>query len=185
MKNNSYGKARVLDKSQVIDLFAELSKNPRDACLFAICFFTACRISEALQLHTQDFMAGTITLRKATTKGKLKSRTIPIHAALEPYLLAYQPKKPGAMFPGQCGMGNTYLDRVTAHRILRSACKKIGIVGVSTHSFRRTALTFMSENGTPLREIQEVSGHADLGTLQKYLEVTPAQTKRAVNSIWL
>ncbi len=129
-------------------------------------------------------MEGTITLRKATTKGKLKTRTISIHPALEPYLKNYHPSKIGALFPGQTGR-NKYLSRSTADRILRSACERIGLKGVSTHTFRRSALSFMSAHGTPLREIQEISGHNDLGTLQRYLEVTPEQAKKAVNSIWL
>ena len=184
VKNNRHGRARVLNQDQIALLFAELNKKPRDACLFAICFFTACRISEALHLETTDILDETITLRKATTKGKLKTRTINIHRFLKPYLENYQPKKAGALFPGQIGR-NRYLSLATADRILRSACERIGLKGVSTHTFRRSALSFMSSNGTPLREIQEISGHNDLGTLQRYLEVTPEQAKKAVNSIWL
>ena len=73
-----------------------------------------------------------------------------------------------------------YSMRFTADKVLRNACKRIGLVGVSTHSFRRTALTIMSSAGVPLRHIQEISGHNDLGTLQRYLEVTPEQRRKAV-----
>jgi integrase/recombinase XerD len=38
----------------------------------------------------------------------------------------------------------------------------------------------MSSAGIPLRVIQEISGHNDLGTLQRYLEVSPEQKRRAV-----
>ncbi len=37
--------------------------------------------------------------------------------------------------------------------------------------------------GIPLRYIQEISGHNDLGTLQRYLEVSPEQKKQAVSLI--
>ncbi len=37
--------------------------------------------------------------------------------------------------------------------------------------------------GIPLRHIQEISGHNDLGTLQRYLEVSPEQKKQAVSVI--
>lgn len=53
-------------------------------------------------------------------------------------------------------------------------------MGVSTHSFRRAALTMMCTAGIPLRHIQEISGHNDLGTLQRYLEVAPEQRRTAV-----
>ena len=83
------------------------------------------------------------------------------------------------MFPGMRGRSLT-LTRFTADRILRDACNRVGMTGVSTHSFRRTALTQMSSAGIPLRHNQEISGHNDLGTLQRYLEVTPEQRRKAV-----
>jgi integrase/recombinase XerD len=67
-----------------------------------------------------------------------------------------------------------------ADKILKTACDRVGMTGVSTHSFRRTALTQMSSAGIPLRHIQEILGHNDLGTLQRYLEVTPEQRRSAV-----
>jgi integrase/recombinase XerD len=67
-----------------------------------------------------------------------------------------------------------------ADKILKAACDRVGLVGASTHSFRRTALTMMFSAGIPLRVIQEISGHNDLGTLQRYLEVTPEQRRNAV-----
>ena len=38
-----------------------------------------------------------------------------------------------------------------AGKILKDACRRISVEGVSTHSFRRTALTMMSSAGIPLR----------------------------------
>ncbi|MBW4641082.1 MAG: hypothetical protein KME05_23270 [Gloeocapsa sp. UFS-A4-WI-NPMV-4B04] len=38
----------------------------------------------------------------------------------------------------------------------------------------------MSSAGIPLRVIQEISGHSDLGTLKRYLKVTSAQKRKAV-----
>jgi integrase/recombinase XerD len=43
----------------------------------------------------------------------------------------------------------------------------------------------MSNEGIPLRIIQEISGHKSLQELQKYLEVTPEQVKGAVSSLSL
>jgi integrase/recombinase XerD len=179
MKNNGYGQAKILNPGEIKRIFAELNKKPRNACLFAICFFTGCRISEALQLLTSDIKDEEIVFRRSITKGKLKTRTVPIHPGLRPYLDTYQPKKAGPMFPGQVGR-NVFMSRGTADRILRLTCTKLGIEGASTHSFRRTALTHMSRAGVPLRHIQEVSGHGDLATLQKYLEVTPDEVKKAI-----
>ena len=120
------------------------------------------------------------TFRKSTTKGKLKTRVVDIQPGLAQLLADYQPSTgAGALFPGMQGRSLT-LTRFMADKVLKAACDRIGLVGVSTHSFRRTALTMMSSAGIPLRVIQEISGHNDLGTLQRYLEVSPEQKKRAV-----
>ncbi|WP_431193465.1 tyrosine-type recombinase/integrase [Trichocoleus desertorum] len=54
---------------------------------------------------------------------------------------------------------------------------------VSTHSFRRTALTQMSSAGIPLRVIQKISGHRSLQALQRYLEVSELQLEGAIASL--
>ena len=119
------------------------------------------------------------TFRKSTTKGKLKTRVVDIQPGLAQLLDEYQPPKAGTLFPGMRGRSLT-LTRFMADKIFKAASGRIGLEGVSTHSFRRTALTIMSSAGIPLRVIQEISGHNDLGTLQRYLEVSPEQKKSAM-----
>ncbi|WP_375470995.1 tyrosine-type recombinase/integrase [uncultured Nostoc sp.] len=182
MKSSGNGQAKVLNPSEISRLFTELSNNPRNACLFAICFFTGCRISEARQLLTSDIKEETIIFRKNITKGKLRTRSIAISPALRRYLDNYQPLKPGPLFPGRHGVSE-FISRNTADRILRNACKSVEIQGVSTHSLRRSALTYMHRSGIPLRTIQKISGHGDLGTLQLYLEVSDDEIKSAINSL--
>jgi integrase/recombinase XerD len=133
-----------------------------------------------LALQTTDIKGETLTLRKSTTKGKLKTRVVDIQPGLAKLLQAHQ-VKPGFLFPG--GRPGQPMTRFMADKILKKACERIGLVGVSTHSFRRTALTQMSSAGIPLRHIQEISGHNDLGTLQRYLEVSPDQRRKAVSVI--
>ncbi|MUG96940.1 tyrosine-type recombinase/integrase [Scytonema sp. UIC 10036] len=181
MKVNGNGQGAILTPEELRLLFTEGFTNPRDRALFGICLFTGCRVSEALALQTTDIKGGTITFRKSTTKGKLKTRVVDIQPGLAAMLAEYQPK-PGALFPGMRGV-TEHLTRFAADKILKDACTRVGLTGVSTHSFRRTALTQMSSAGVPLRHIQEISGHNDLGTLQRYLEVTPEQRKKAVSVI--
>ena len=178
MKVAGNGQGKILTPEELKLLFTEGFVRERDRALFGICLFTGCRVSEALALQTTDIKGGTLTFRKSTTKGKLKTRVVDIQPGLA-QLLADYPTSPGALFPGMRGRSLT-LTRFMADKILKAACDRIGLVGVSTHSFRRTALTMMSSAGIPLRVIQEISGHNDLGTLQRYLEVTPEQKKRAV-----
>lgn len=178
MKVAGNGQGKILDPDELRRLFTSGLVSSRDRALFGICLFTGCRVSEALALQTTDIRGGTLTFRKSTTKGKLKTRVVDIQPGLAQLLAEYQPK-PGALFPGRRGLSPT-LTRFMADKILRDACKRVGLVGVSTHSFRRTALTQMCSAGIPLRHIQEISGHNNLGTLQRYLEVTPEQRRKAV-----
>lgn len=180
MKISGNGKAKILSPAELKKLFTQGLVKPRDRALFAICLFSGCRISEALALKVNDIKGKTITFRKSTTKGKLRTRSIYMAPELEEVLVDYKPKSDNYLFPGQAGKP---LGRKMADRILRDACTRVGIEGVSTHSFRRTALTQMSNAGVPLRHIQEVSGHSDLRVLQEYLEVQPEEVQRAVSVI--
>lgn len=183
MKVAGNGQGKILTSDELRRLFADGLRSPRDRALFGICLYTGCRVSEALALQTTDVRGGMLTFRKSTTKGKLKTRVVDVQPGLTQLLAEYQPAKPGLLFPGQLGRRSPTLTRFMADKILRDACSRVGLEGVSTHSFRRTALTMMSGAGIPLRVIQEISGHSDLGTLQRYLEVTAEQKRRAVAAI--
>ena len=123
-----------------------------------------------------------LIVRKGNTKGKLATRTIPVGEDLRDLLADYNPPSyQWFLFPGRHGKGHINPD--SAARLLRSACLRVGIEGASTHSFRRTALTTMSDTGIPLRVIQEVSGHRTLDELQKYLEVKPEQVRGAIAAL--
>ena len=85
------------------------------------------------------------------------------------------------LFSGRHGRG--HLHPTSADAILREACDKIGLEGVSTHSMRRTALTVMHRAGIPLGVLQKISGHRSLQALQKYLEVSEEQVELAIASL--
>lgn len=178
MKRDRHGKAKILSQEEIQLLFAHGLLTNRDRCLFAICLFSACRINEACTLLTVDIYDTRgrarpyLTIRKGNTKGQLATRTIPIIEDLRSILASYRPLAGDTyLFPGRF---TGHIDSDSAARIFRRACKRVGIEGASTHSFRRTALTQMSDSGIPLRVVAEVSGHRNLTQLQTYLEVKPA-----------
>ncbi|MFM6665196.1 MAG: tyrosine-type recombinase/integrase, partial [Microcystis panniformis] len=146
--------------------------------------YCGCRISESLSIRTGDIGNGVITLRKNSTKGKKGSRSLPISPNLAAILNDYIDSiaSPGEyLFPGR--FGSKPLTTAYADLVLRQACQKLGFKGISTHSFRRTALTRMHAAGVPLRTIQKISGHSSLGTLALYLEVTDENIRDAVGFI--
>jgi len=187
VKRDRHGRSKILSQAEIQLLFSQGLVTHRDRCLFAICLFSGCRINEACTLLTVDVYdtAGKVrphlTIRKANTKGKLATRTIPVIEDLRSMLTTYRPDAGEVyLFPGRF---TGHIDSDSAARILRTACKRVGIEGASTHSFRRTALTQMSDAGIPLRVIAEVSGHRNLSQLQAYLEVRPSQVLGAIATL--
>ena len=188
MKIDRHGRAKILTVTEIQLLFAQGLQTNRDRALFGVCLYCACRIAECCTLRTADVyerqgrVRSELIIRKGNTKGKLATRTIPVIEELRSLLANYYPSpRTWFLFPGRHGRGHIHSD--SAARILREACSKVGIEGASSHSFRRTALTQMSNAGIPLRVIQEVSGHRNLDELQKYLEVQPEQVKGAVSTL--
>jgi integrase/recombinase XerD len=192
MKVNRFGRAEILTAPQISSLFNEGFVNPRDKALFGVCLYAAARINEVCTLFYADAIGlkgvrDKLVIRCFNTKGKQETREIDIHPRLRQYLSDYRTSAPSLdkynphLFPGRHGRG--HIHKASADRILRSACLRLEIEGVSTHSFRRTALTWMSDAGVPLRHIQAISGHRTLAALERYLGVTDKQKLRAISTL--
>ena len=191
VKIDRHGQASVLTSDEIELLFNDGLQTDRDRTLFGVCLFSACRIAEACSLMSKD-VYGTngrvrpeLIIRKANTKGKLGTRTIPVIEDLRSLLAAWQPNAGATyLFPGRHSNHHwRHIHPEAASHILAEACSRVGMEGFSTHSFRRTALTQMSNAGIPLRVIQKISGHRSLAVLQEYLEVGDAQVRGAANSL--
>ncbi|WP_442946782.1 tyrosine-type recombinase/integrase [Nostoc sp. WHI] len=187
MKVNRHGRAKVLTLQEIQLIFNQGFQNDRDRIIFGVCLFSACRIRECCTLFTQDIytpkgnVRPRLIIRKSNTKGKLATRSIPVIEDLRRLLTEYYPLAGEIyLFPGR---SDGHISEDSAARILRGACKQAGIIGASTHSFRRTGLTQMSNAGIPLRVIQEISGHRNLEQLQRYLEVSDEQVLGAAASL--
>ena len=189
MKIDRHGKAKVLTQPEIQRLFTEGLTTDRDRTLCAVMLYTGCRVNEAVTLKITDVydkkgrIRTELILRKGNTKGKLATRTIPVLEDLKQFLEKYHPPttSEGFLFPGRWGRGHLHSD--SASIIFREGCQQVDIEGASTHSFRRTALTLMSNAGIPLRVIQEISGHRNLEQLQNYLEVETSQVRGAIASL--
>ena len=190
MKVNKFGRAAILTPAQITLLFNEGFTKARDRALFGVCLYAAARINEACTLLRGDVIGvrgvrDVLVIRSYNTKGKQSTREIQMHPQLKEYLELYQKKalyqNSPHLFPGRHGRGSIH--KASADRILRDTCKKLEIEGVSTHSFRRTALTKMSDSGVPLRHIQAISGHRTLAALERYLGVTEQQKENAIAAL--
>jgi integrase/recombinase XerD len=158
------GKARVLNQDELEQLFGAMESS-RDRALFGICFFCGARISEVLALDVADIGEGLITFKASNTKTR-ESRQARIVAQLQALLDDYLIEDKGAVFPGRHGRGK--LTRRGADLILREACDRAGLDGVSTHSFRRSFVTQLAKDGRTPSQIKKLTGHKSLGSLLEY-----------------
>jgi hypothetical protein len=84
MKINRHGQAVVLSQNEIELLFAEGLQSDRERVLFGVCLYTAARIAEACSMLSEDVytpggkVRSSVNIRKAATKGKLATRTIPV-----------------------------------------------------------------------------------------------------------
>ena len=189
MKTNRFGQAAVLSSTQLDQLIAALPANHHQV-LAEVCRRTGCRISEARQLQWQSISESHITFPKTITKGKLKSRTIPqvpklreVFAQWRHEWAAINGRQPmngdfvfTGRFAGQCLSSRAFMDALNA------ASHECGLEGVSSHSFRRSALTSAHNAGVPLSHLMALSGHESMSALQRYLHVTEDQKDQAAMS---
>ncbi len=166
--------------------YRERLPTERDRALFGICLYTTARINEVCSLHSAD-VYGTdggvrdrITFRRATTKGKQETRSVPVSLELRQLLEGYRSDRP-YLFPGRWERGHICPE--SADAILRAAFKRLGIEGASTHSFRRTAVTWMHNERVPIKHIQSISGHKSLSALQRYIDVTEKDKEMAIATL--
>ena len=149
MKIERHGQAKILTQQEIELLFNKGLQTSRDRTLFGVCLYTACRIAEACSLEVIDIYTArgtvrpTINFRKANTKGKLQTRTIPIIEDLRSLLTSWRSHADQTyLFPGRHPNHQwKHLHTNSADQILREAFERAGIEGASTHSFRRTGLT--------------------------------------------
>jgi integrase/recombinase XerD len=193
VKINGFGQAEILKPEEISLLFRDGFVKERDRALFGVCLYTGARIYEACTLLKGDVASPRgvrpkLIIRSHNTKGGKDTREIQIHPTLKGYLEIYLPtiKARGKniyLFPGRHGLN--HIHEASADRILREALERVGLEegGFSTHSFRRTCLTAMSDAGIPLRHIQAISGHRSLAALERYLGVTDHHKESAIAAL--
>ena len=60
---------------------------------------------------------------------------------------------------------------------------RVGVVGASSHSGRRTFSTKLATSGGSVRVIAEAVGHASISTTQRYIDVNDELISNAVELV--
>ena len=177
-KVNRSGKAKVLSQDERDVIKSHLPEKYR--LIAEILYWSAGRIGEVLSIRVRNLVpaTGMVILERQTTKTKT-TREVYLPPELMNALIrranGLQLKGNDFLFFNQSPTQSTQFIRPLSSQSfdkeLRRVCDWNGLSGISSHSFRRTQLTELYRDGWSLREIQHISGHRSLQSLQEYLDV--------------
>ena len=148
----------------------------RDLAIFELLYGCGLRISELVGLNLDDF---DFSERWVRVRGKgRKERQVPFAGkaarALERYLAVREPAAHGERALLLNHRGRRLTDR-GARGIVKFYARMItGDSSIHPHSLRHAYATHLLSDGADLRAIQELLGHAQLSTTQKYTQVSLA-----------
>ena len=158
----------------------------RDLAILELLYATGIRVSELTGLDLDDLDAERRVVR-VFGKGR-KERSVPYGApaaiAVRSWIDHARPAlrseaSGAALFLGARG---GRIDQRTGRRVVHERLAAVeGATDVGPHGLRHTAATHLLEGGADLRSVQEILGHASLGTTQIYTHVSNERLRAAYN----
>ena len=177
---------RVLSEEEVFAMLDEVKgEDPislRDRAILEVMYGCGLRVSELCELKREDIVADGELLR-ILGKGS-KERIVPIGGAAGRALTAYLEGSRESFAKGDLSEGHIFLTRLGrpftrqgVFKIVRTRAAAVGIAAdrVSPHVLRHCFASHMLSHGADIRAIQELLGHADIGTTQIYTHVDTAR----------
>ncbi len=165
-------------------------------CMMELLYASGMRVSELVTLSTTHLQRDPKQRSKLApyfmVRGKGgKERLVPLHhgaiEALQRYLPLREQFLPTPLdlpwlFPSHSKTG--HLTRQRFGQLLKALCIRAGLdpARCSPHTLRHSFATHLLEGGADLRVIQELLGHADIGTTQIYTHVTDQRLSQVVST---
>lgn len=165
--------AAVADDSSV--------RQARDVAVLELLYGSGLRVSEVCAMRVGDI---DLSRRRLLVHGKgSKQRVVPLSepavVALEKWLDHGRPEMADPSAAGDAVFVNLYgrpLNTQAVRRLVnRRACTQ-----TNPHALRHTFATHLLDGGADLRQVQELLGHADLGSTQIYTHVSRDRLRRVV-----
>jgi integrase/recombinase XerC len=184
---------RVLTREQMDDLLTGLAERAaggeaiatRDLAIVELLYASALRVSEIVGLDVGDIDTGRLTVR-VLGKGS-KERVVPFGVPAQRAIVGYLHHRhellngpvgaTNAVFLGARGkrVGTRTVYELIAHLLAEVP----GSGPAGPHTLRHTAATHLLDGGADLRSVQEMLGHASLGTTQLYTHVSAERLKES------
>lgn len=142
----------------------------RDKALFHLMYAGGLRVSEVCQLDVGDIADDHVRV-----KGKGgKERIVPIAPvaveAIDYFLAHFRTEGEGALFVSQKG---SRMSRIAVWERVKHYARQAGVMKkISPHTLRHSFATHLLENGADLRIIQELLGHANIATTDRYTHMS-------------
>lgn len=175
--------------ADVLDSLAERARSGdsiaiRDRAVWELMYASALRVSEVVGITVDDFDWSDCTVR-VVGKGN-KERIVPFGLPARDALVAYRdtarptlPVKPDErrFFVGARGKS---LTTRSVYQIVATIIGEMPGQGPKgPHTLRHTAATHLLDGGADLRSVQEILGHASVGTTQIYTHVSNERLRSA------
>lgn len=179
----------VVSRESLAQVFESLqlkatSDNPqgmRDLLIFELLYATGARVSELVGLNLEDIDYGRSLLRVLGKGSKVRMVPYgkPAAEALDSWIRQGRPKLESEQSHSALLL-NSRGKRVGVRQVygLVAACLESTPTGAAgPHSLRHSAATHLLDGGADLRSVQELLGHASLGTTQIYTHVSIERLK--------
>lgn len=164
----------TLDADQAARLFEFEAKTPlekRDKAMLELFYGSGLRLSELVGTNRNDLDldAGFVTV---LGKGR-KTRQVPLGryciAAVRAWLVVHPAIEDAGNAPLFTGRGTARISpRTVQNRLKQLAARQLGSTDLHPHMLRHSFASHLLESSGDLRAVQELLGHADLGTTQIY-----------------
>lgn len=156
-------------------------RGARDHAVMEVLYGTGIRLAELVSLKRDslDLREGTLRVLGKGAKERIVVLGQGAKTALERHLRVLRENgapAAGPLFPGRNGA----VSPRTVQRIVYAHLKRLSRAGGhSPHALRHSFATHMLDRGADIRAIQELLGHASLGTTQVYTHVSIETLRKA------
>jgi integrase len=144
--------------------------------ILTISVATGMRLKETVSLRWED-VDDTAGLLYVTPEGKTgKGRVVPQSEAARAVIEKLPKRLPRSAFIFTDSAGEPLVSERARHRITqaaRDAAERAGLEGVSFHTLRHTAASWMVQWGVPLNTVREVLGHQSFAMTLRYAHLAP------------
>lgn len=165
----------VLTKKE-IESILDQTKNHKHRLIMSLAYSAGLRVSEVINVRVRDIDIAEMTITVRQGKG-MKDRLTVISPRLLDSLYKFTVHKKGNDYLFESERGGK-LTTSTAQLVFQQCLKKSGIQKEATfHSLRHSFATHLLENGTDVRYVQALLGHANIRTTQIYTHVTNPSLK--------